>query len=102
MLFAIALTVGFILFVWLIFVQFKWLNWSIAWAIVAFRGAGHSRHLHCRYESLLGGAAPDRHPDLFVVELALSAALLMTAKFAPSSLVYGTRTNQTERKITNI
>jgi len=36
MLFAIALTVGFILFVWLIFFQFKWLKWSIAWAIVAF------------------------------------------------------------------
>jgi multidrug resistance efflux pump len=36
MLFAIALTVGFILFVWLIFFQLKWLKWSIAWAIVAF------------------------------------------------------------------
>jgi multidrug resistance efflux pump len=36
MLFAIALTVGFILFVWLIFFELKWLKWSIAWAIVAF------------------------------------------------------------------
>jgi multidrug resistance efflux pump len=36
MLFAIALTVGFILFVWLVFFEFKWLKWSIAWAIVAF------------------------------------------------------------------
>ena len=34
MLFAIALTVGFILFVWLVFFEFKWLKWSITWAIV--------------------------------------------------------------------
>src|SRR5277367_1336562 len=35
MLFAIALTVGFILFVWLVFFKFKWLKFSIAWAIVS-------------------------------------------------------------------
>ncbi len=35
MLFAITLTLGFILFVWLVFFKFKWLKWSIAWAIVS-------------------------------------------------------------------
>jgi multidrug resistance efflux pump len=35
MLFAIALTVCFILFVWLVFFKFKWLKWSVAWAIVS-------------------------------------------------------------------
>ena len=35
MLFAIALTTGFILFVWLVFFKFKWLKFSIAWAIVS-------------------------------------------------------------------
>jgi multidrug resistance efflux pump len=35
MLFAITLTIGFILFVWLVFFEFKWLKWSIAWAIVS-------------------------------------------------------------------
>jgi len=35
MLFAITLTVGFILFVWLIFFKFKWLKFSAAWALVS-------------------------------------------------------------------
>ena len=35
MLFAIALTTGFILFVWLVFFRFKWLKFSIAWAMVS-------------------------------------------------------------------
>jgi len=35
MLFAIALTTGFILFVWLVFFKFKLLKFSIAWAIVS-------------------------------------------------------------------
>ena len=35
MLFAIALTTGFILFVWVVFFKFKWLKFSIAWAIVS-------------------------------------------------------------------
>ena len=34
MLFAIVLTFGFILFVWLVFFKFKWLKFSPAWAIV--------------------------------------------------------------------
>jgi len=35
MLFAIALTTGFILFVWLVFFKFKWLKFSAAWALVS-------------------------------------------------------------------
>jgi multidrug resistance efflux pump len=35
MLFAILLTVSFILFVWLVFFKFKWLKFSIAWALVS-------------------------------------------------------------------
>ena len=35
MLFAITLALGFILFVWLVFFKFKWLKFSIAWAIVS-------------------------------------------------------------------
>ena len=35
MLFAIALTTGFILFVWLVFFRFKWLKFSVAWALVS-------------------------------------------------------------------
>ncbi len=35
MLFAIALTAGFILFVWLVFFKFKWLKFSVAWALVS-------------------------------------------------------------------
>ena len=35
----------------------------------------------------LCGPAPDRDPQLLVVELDLPAALLMTEKFAPSSLI---------------
>ncbi len=34
MLFAITLTLGFILFVWLIFFKFKWLKFNATWAIV--------------------------------------------------------------------
>ena len=34
MLFAIVLTFGFILFVWLVFFKYKWLKFSPAWAIV--------------------------------------------------------------------
>ncbi|HTY87126.1 MAG TPA: biotin/lipoyl-binding protein [Candidatus Acidoferrum sp.] len=36
MLFALALTIGFILFVWLVFFKYKWLKWSMAWALVSF------------------------------------------------------------------
>jgi multidrug resistance efflux pump len=35
MLFAIALTAGFILFIWLVFFRFKWLKFSVAWALVS-------------------------------------------------------------------
>jgi len=35
MLFGIVLTVGFLLFVWLVFFRFKWLEFSPAWAIVS-------------------------------------------------------------------
>ncbi len=35
MVFGIVLTVGFILFVWLVFFKFKWLKWGIPWAIVS-------------------------------------------------------------------
>ena len=35
MLFAITLTLGFILFVWLVFFRFKWLKFSVAWALVS-------------------------------------------------------------------
>ena len=36
MLFAISLTLGFILFVWLVFFKFRWLKLTPAWAIVTF------------------------------------------------------------------
>ena len=35
MLFAISLTAGFILFVWLVFFRFKLLKFSVAWALVS-------------------------------------------------------------------
>jgi len=34
MLFGFLLGAGFILFVWLVFFKFKWLKFSIAWALV--------------------------------------------------------------------
>jgi multidrug resistance efflux pump len=35
MLFAITLTISFVLFVWLVFFRFKWLKFNIAWALVS-------------------------------------------------------------------
>jgi len=35
MLFGILLAAGFILFVWLVFFKFKWLKFSVAWALVS-------------------------------------------------------------------
>jgi multidrug resistance efflux pump len=36
MVLGLAITFGFIFFVWLVFFQFKWLKWSITWAVVSF------------------------------------------------------------------